>query len=197
MYENIITQMVSNGYIVIGINSLLISGDAAFPGNRVVSMAEVDNWNVVARKTLPTLEQAIEFVYKKIHDEAQDAVFAPMDLNHIAGLGHSFSERAITNVFNKYRERFQALATLDMEVRMGSFEPEKLMVPSMHIISAYWRSAFDWQRLRYPLNKYGYLVTLSPTKYDRYYGYHMNFTDFQRYNTCLRIKPPWLMSARN
>lgn len=178
MYENTITELVSHGYIVVGINSLFVNGDIALPGNRVVSLVGPENWEVVSQKTIPIMEKDIEFVYKKIHDLKEDDLFKSMDLNKIGGLGHSFGGRAIANVVSAHREWFKALATLDMEVHMGSFEPKNYMVPSMHIINAYWRSAFTWQNLRYPLDKNGYLVTLSPSKNDKHYSYHMNFTDF-------------------
>lgn len=177
MYENIITQLVSHGYIVVGINSMFIHGDIILPNKQVVSMADVGNWEVVSNITMPGLEKDIAFVYRKIKKKTQDDVFQSMDLKHIGAVGHSFGGRAIAEVANQHEKWFQAIATLDMEVHMGSFEPKSLMLPFMHIISAYWRTAFDWQNLRYPLNKKGYLVTLSPLKNNIHYSYHMNFTD--------------------
>ena len=178
LYENLITQLVSHGYIVVGINSMFINGDIIFPNNKIVSMADVQSWDVVTKKTIPVLEEDISFVYKKIHDTAQDIVFNSMDLKHIGAIGHSFGGRAIANVVNHHEKWFHALVTLDMEVYMGSFEPKRSMSPSMHIISAYWKSAFNWLDLHYWLNKNGYLVTLSPTKKDIHYSYHMNLNDF-------------------
>lgn len=179
LYENLLTQLVSHGYIVVGINSVFVNGDIALPNNRVVSMVDVQSWDVVTQKTIPILERDIAFVYKKIRDTPQDVVFKSMDLKRMGALGHSFGGRAIANVVNQHKKWFQALATLDMEVHMGSFEPTNPMImpPCMHIISAYWRSAFNWQDLHYPLNKNGYLVTLSPSRNDKHYSYHMNFTD--------------------
>lgn len=177
LYENLITQLVSHGYIVVGINSVFINGDIALPNNRVVSMVDVENWDIVAQKTIPILERDIAFVYTKIHDRTLHAVFKSMDLQHIGAFGHSFGGRAIANVTNQYTKWFQALATLDMEVHMGSFKPKSPIIPSMHIISAYWKSAFNWQNLHYQLNNNSYLVTLSPTKKDIHHSYHMNFTD--------------------
>lgn len=65
-----------------------------------------------------------------------------------------------------------------VEVHMGSYKPKYTTLPTMHIISSYWRSAFNWLPLVYQLNKNGYLVTLSPTEKNKHYSYHMNFTDF-------------------
>ncbi len=176
-YENTITELVSHGYIVVGINSVFINGDILLPNNTVASTVGTENWNVVSKITLPVLEKDISFVYKKIHDPAQDPVFKSIDLKHIGALGHSFGGRAIANVANQHGEWFQALLTLDMEVHMGSYQPKNFMMPSMHIISAYWRSAFNWQPLQYHLGKNGYLVTLSPSADNKHYSYHMNFTD--------------------
>ena len=178
LYENVITQLVSNGYIVVGINAVFINGDIALPNNKIVSIVEAQNWDVVAKKIFPILEQDISFVYEKIHDALQDPVFKSMDLKHIGALGHSFGGRAIANVANQHEKWFQALMTFDMEVHMGSFKSKYTTLPCMHIISSYWRSAFNWLPLVYQLNKNGYLVTLSPTEKNKHYSYHMNFSDF-------------------
>jgi hypothetical protein len=178
LYENVITQLVSNGYIVVGINSVFNNGDIALPNNRIVNAINSQNWNEATKKTIPALEKDISFVYLKIHDTTQDSVFKSIDLKHIGAVGHSFGGRAIANVANQHKKWFQALVTFDMEVHMGSFKPKNSMMPTMHIISAYWRSMFNWQHLYYQLNKNGYLVTLSPTADDKNYSYHMNFTIF-------------------
>jgi len=177
LYENTITQLVSHGYIVVGINSVFINGDILLPNNTVASTVDPLIWDVVSKTTLPVLEQDISFVYGKIHDPTQDPVFNSMDLKHIGALGHSFGGRAIANVANQHEGWFQALLTLDMEVHMGSYQPKNSMMPCMHIISAYWRSAFNWLPLQYHLGKNGYLVTLSPSSENKHYSYHMDFTD--------------------
>lgn len=180
LYENLITELVSHGYIVVGINSMFINGDIALPNDKIISTIDVQSWNVATTKIIPILERDVEFVYKKIHDKSQNALFNSMDLKHIGVIGHSFGGRAVANVVNRHETWFQALVTFDMEAHMGSFEPRNvsIMPPSMHIITAYWRTAFNWMNLHYRLNKNGYLVTLSPTSKDKHYSYHMNFTDF-------------------
>ncbi|HAT2116453.1 TPA: hypothetical protein I8025_000240 [Legionella pneumophila] len=177
LYENLITQLVSEGYIVLGINSVFINGDIALPNSKVISPKFVDSWDEVSKTIFPVLESDISFVYKKIHHISATDVFRAMDLNHIGGIGHSFGGRALANVANRHTQWFQALITLDMEVHMGSFKPKNTLPPTMHIISAYWRSMFEWQNLNYRLNQNGYLVTLSPNLKNIHYSYHMNFTD--------------------
>jgi len=177
LYENIIAQLVSHGYIVVGINSAFISGDIALPDDKIISAVDVKDWSTVTKTTIPILENDIAFVYKKIQKLAKDKIINAMDLKHIGAMGHSFGGRAIANVTNQHKNWFQALATLDMEVHMGSFEPKSSTMPYMHIISAYWKTAFSWKNIVYPLNKNGYLVTLSPSQDNKHYSYHMNFTD--------------------
>lgn len=177
LYENLITQLVSNGYIVLGINSLFINGEIALPNHKVISPVIIKSWDAVSIQILPVLEGDISFVYKTIHEVSDSDVFKAMDLKHIAGVGHSFGGRAMANVANLHSNWFQALVTLDMEVHMGSFKPQSSVLPMMHIISAYWRSMFNWQRLQYSLNKNSYLVTLTPSEKDLHYSYHMDFTD--------------------
>ncbi|HAT9986989.1 TPA: hypothetical protein JBE48_04810 [Legionella pneumophila subsp. pneumophila] len=176
-YENLITQLVSEGYIVLGINSLFISGDIVLPNNKVVSSIGPENWDVVTKQTLPLLEHDISFVYKKIHEIRHGEVFRAMDLKHIGAIGHSVGGRAMANVAKRHKKWFQALITLDMEVHMGSYNPQNSMMPTMHIIAADWRKSFNWFPLKYSLNKNSYLVTLSPNPKNSHYSYHMNFTD--------------------
>ncbi|KTD78563.1 Predicted dienelactone hydrolase [Legionella steigerwaltii] len=192
LYENLITELVSQGYIVVGINSVFVNGDILLPNNRIVSMVDPQSWDVVTQKTIPILERDIAFVYKRIHDTAQDDVFKSMDLHHIGALGHSFGGRAIANAANHHEKWFQALVTFDMEVHMGSFE-SKNAIPAMHFISAYWRSMFPWFNLHYRLNKNGFLVTLSPNKNEKHYSYHMNFTDF----STLQYMPAYQASMKS
>lgn len=66
-------------------------------------MINPQSWDVVTQKTIPIMEQDIGFVYKKIHDTTQDAVFKSMDLKYIGALGHSFGGRAIANGCRSFR----------------------------------------------------------------------------------------------
>lgn len=180
-YENVITQLVSHGYIVIGINSVFINGDIILPNKKVVSTIGVQNWNVVNEKTIPQLEQDISFVYEKIREPRFNPLFKSMDLKHIGAWGHSFGGRAMANVVKRHEKWFQAMLTFDMEVHMGSYQSKNLTVPTLHIISAYWRTFFNWLPLQYQLNKNGYLVTLTPSLENIHYSYHMNFTDLSTF----------------
>lgn len=177
LYENIITELVSHGFIVIGINSLFIDGDIELPDGHVVHTVVPNNNDEAAARVIPVLEQDISFVYNKIHIKSQDILFKSMDLKHIGALGHSIGGKSIANVVNQHPGWFQALITLDM----ASYKPNDSMmqfdIPHMHIISAYWKSWFNWP-LRYQLGKTGYLVVLSPSEKDKHYSYHMNFSDY-------------------
>ncbi|KTD60909.1 isoform II [Legionella santicrucis] len=82
LYENMITELVSHGYIIVGINSVFINGDIILPNNRIVSMVDPQSWDIVTQKTIPILEQDIAFIYKQIHKATQDVVFKSMDLKH-------------------------------------------------------------------------------------------------------------------
>ncbi|HIF0233127.1 TPA: hypothetical protein ACXYK5_003074 [Legionella pneumophila] len=136
-------------------------------------------WKQVKKEVIPLMEQDIAFVYKKIHNQNNvDSLFKSMNLKRIGLLGHSFGGRAVAQITNQHQKWFQALATLDMEVHMGSFVPLHSTLPSMHILSSYWKSAFTWLNLHYRLNRSSFLVTLSSEKKDIHYSYHMNFTDF-------------------
>lgn len=192
LYENIITDLVSHGFIIVGINSVFIDGDIELPNGHVVHTLAVQNRNEAATKTMRVLEQDISFVYNKIHIKTQDMVFNSMDLKHIGALGHSIGGKAIANIVNQHEDWFQALVTLDM----ASYKPNDSMmqfnIPYMHVISAYWKSYFNWP-LQYHLGKNGYLVVLSPSEKDKHYSYHMNFSDF----STLQYLPVYQASMAN
>lgn len=176
LYENIITNLVSHGFIVIGINSVLIDGDIELPDGHIVRTI-LHTRSEAANEITPILEDDIAFVYKKIHANMQNNVFKLMDLNHIGALGHSIGGRAIANVVNQHKNWFQALVTLDMASYNVNDSLMQFKIPYMHINSAYWISYFNWP-LHYQLGKNGYLVTLSPSAKDKHYSYHLNYTDF-------------------
>lgn len=176
LYENIITELASHGFIVIGINSVFIDGDIELPDGHIVRTI-LHNRSEAANKITPILEQDIAFVYKKIQANMQNKVFKSMDLNQIGALGHSIGGRAIANVVNQHKDWFQALITLDMASYKANDSLMQFKTPYMHIISAYWKSYFNWP-LHYRLGKNGYLVTLSPSAKDQHYSYHLNYTDF-------------------
>lgn len=188
LYENIITELVSHGFIVIGINSVFIDGDIELPDGHIVRTI-LHNRSEAANKITPILEQDISFVYKEIHAKIQNKVFKSMDLNHIGALGHSIGGRAIANVVNQHKDWFQALITLDMASYKANDSLMQFKIPYMHIISAYWKSYFNWP-LHYQLGKNGYLVTLSPSAKDQHYSYHLNYTDF----STLQYLPAYLAS---
>ncbi len=175
LYENIITDLVSHGFIVIGINSVFIDGDIELPNGHIVrTIVDKDE---VTKKITPVLERDISFVYHQIHLKPHDMVFKSMDLKHIGALGHSIGGRAIANIVNQHKDWFQALVTLDMASYKLNDSMMQFNIPYMHIISAYWKSHLNWP-LQYQLGKNGYLVVLSPSEKDKHYSYHMNFSDF-------------------
>lgn len=176
LYENIITELVSHGFIVVGINAVLINGDIELPNSRVINTIP-HIADEVAEKIMPMLEQDIAFVYSNIHAKTQHPVFKAMDVDNIGAMGHSIGARALANIVNLHNNWFKALLTYDM----ASFDAEdsslQIKIPHMHIISAYWKSSHDWP-IEHHLGTNGYLVVLSPSTQDKHYSYHMNFSDF-------------------
>jgi len=56
LYENIISELVSNGYIVVGINTTFINGDISLPNGHVVTTAKTSREE--ANKKFPTTANA-------------------------------------------------------------------------------------------------------------------------------------------
>jgi dienelactone hydrolase len=176
IYENIITNLVSHGYIVIGINTIFVNGDISLPNGHVVKAAIPKSRHEAAKKFLPIQIEDLNFVYKKIHEQQNDEIFSSMDLKHIGAFGHSVGGRTVANVLDKHPDWFQAAATLDIAQYENKIV-QTYRLPVMHMLSAYWESFFSWP-IQFNLGKNNYVIVLSPSLTDLHYSYHLNYSDF-------------------
>lgn len=125
IYENTINELVSHGYIVVGINTLFINGEIALPNGHIVKPAMPIDRKEVNKKFLPLQMQDLSYVFKNIHTlHDSDAVFSAIDLNHIGAFGHSIGGKAMAEVVLQHPDWFQAVATLDI-ASYKDFEPIK------------------------------------------------------------------------
>lgn len=172
LYENFITEIVSHGYIVIGVNSPFISGDVELPNKHIVQSTPVMDVDEVLKKFLPIQKSDLSFVFQKINKEHNsNLIFSSMDLRKIGAFGHSLGALVITNLTKLHPHWFQAAATFDVG---GNSTITKFEIPFMHQISS---SFMQMVPVDFELGANGYVVSISPSedKYD--YSYHMNFSD--------------------
>lgn len=176
LYENMITELVSHGYIVVGINTPFINL-VELPNGHVVKPAILANRKEAGRKFLPLQLQDLAYVFQQLpllHHS--NPVFSAMDLEHVGAFGHSVGAKSLAKIAQEHSDWFHAVVTLDIASYEAHEPIRSFSIPVMHVISAYWEYYFNWP-LEFKLGKNGFLVLLSPSKQNRHYSYHMNYSD--------------------
>ncbi len=111
-YENQITNLVSHGYVVVGVNSFFVGSYIALPtdssGNAhvVLQQKAADEVNVTAEVG------DLKYVYSAINQLPAN-VLSIMDVSKLGLLGHSYGGRAVTNLSDVLPNAFKAVVTDD------------------------------------------------------------------------------------
>jgi pimeloyl-ACP methyl ester carboxylesterase len=177
IYENYIGELVSHGYIVIGINSPFINR-VALPNGHVIEEAQAKSFDEFEKILVPLQIKDLFFVLdqiKLLKDSEQ--IFAAMDLKKIGALGHSIGGRVIADAAHAHPEKFQAAATLDIGIDESGKSLKKFLIPFMHIISANRKTIPQVEPILFELGKNNYLVGIAKNEQDHEYSKHDNFTD--------------------
>jgi len=171
-YENFITELVSHGYIVIGINSPFISGDIELPNKHIIKTSPQMNINEILKNILPIQAGDFSFILKQIYKEhADNLIFSAMDLKHIAAFGHSLGALVVDNFVQTHPKWLQAAVTLDVG---GNSTIKKANLPIMDVVSA---SFIRMVPVEIELGSDGYEVGLTPSSNNYHYSFHMNLSD--------------------
>lgn len=182
-YENTISELVSHGYIVVGINSPIISGDIALLNGQVVKSDSTSD--MVEKKLFALKPENLIYVFNEIHRlHTSNPIFSAMDLQQIGGLGHSGGATAIANIAHVHPNWFKAVVTLDIIHADSAELLKKFDIPFMNIISAFNRKNLQNEThmptpviSAFELGEKGYLVKLSPNDDNYNYSDHQNFSD--------------------
>ena len=175
MYENFITELVSHGYIIVGINTPFINL-VELPNGHVVEAA-YPTFDEIEKKFVVLQSQDLIYVYNKIHILHRSSVlFSAMNLNQIGLFGHSIGARVLADIAHLHPSWFQAAATLDIGSDTTGASTKKFDIPFMHAISANRKSDSPWP-ITFELGNNGYLAGFAQSEDDHNYSYHMNFSD--------------------
>jgi hypothetical protein len=178
LYENTISEIVSHGYIVIGINSLFINA-VELPNGHVVEPAHLKNPAQMESMIIPLLIKDLSNVLDQIHYFRNSSpIFNAMDLNHIGAFGHSIGGRVIADASHSHPNWFQAAATLDIGIDETENSLKPFAIPFMHEIGANRKLISHKLPMVFNLGNNGYLVGLTPTEQNYQFSHHMNFSDF-------------------
>ncbi len=186
-YEDYITNLVSYGYIVVGINSVFVNGYIQLPNGVIV----YNNSQQSMTQSTRLQENDLELVYNQIKSSSNntDKIFAKMDLLHIGAYGHSDGAYSIVQVANQNPSLFQAVALMDEGVELDNIANylKPITNPVLYLVSSYIYNA--QAKLDIPLQPLvkstSYRTVITPNLLNINYSAHSNFAD----DTTLQYNP--------
>ncbi len=195
-YENFITELVSQGYIVVGISTPFINL-VALPDGHVVKSSDLskvtDPSKAVEEIFVPLQTQDVVYVYNKLQEiHTENSFFSSMDLKHIGAFGHSIGAWTLSNVAYTHPSWFKAIVPLDI----GDFKGHSmklLSIPAMYQISSMNQLISSHLPVIFKLGQNGYLIGISPNEQSLGYSKHMNFSD----SSTLQYQPAYTAYMNN
>ncbi|WP_186648907.1 alpha/beta fold hydrolase [Fluviispira vulneris] len=186
-YENIIIHLVSNGYIVIGLNSVFISGDLQMPSGLIANIITPDSdeqKNDLFNNSISDLAFSVSHLKIK---NTKEEILNSIDWNKIALVGHSLGSSTIAHFAQKTKLKVKAIVTLDLTIDLLCQNncPNLVNIPFMHIFSSqFYKQSNDKCFPFYcpPKNKRPspdeFLFVVNNIYNDDSYSMHLSFTDY-------------------
>lgn len=185
-YENTITNLVSNGYVVVAIDSVFISGSIQLPDGIIVPIFPVSTFPELLNNEYPEQLNDLQFIYQQIESiNNNDPIFSHMDTANISGFGHSLGGAAIVNVAYLQPNWFKAVATLDEgydPTKSTNFNSAVTTLPvTTPILYQYSATGYNlaqsiglsWQLV----TQNSYSMVQTPNLQNSQYSEHNNFSD--------------------
>ena len=182
-YENEITNLVSYGYIVVGVNSFFIGDYIALPNAHIVFKEKT----ITDTDISSSMQLDIMFIYNSLN---KIDIIKNGDLNDIGVFGHSLGARASSDLIRKNFRLFKAGVSLDDGIYMSDVHNKAVIkdgfdIPFLHIISGQIFSQINngGATLTFNLNKDNYLIGLAPNNQilqktiPPFYTMHAEFSD--------------------
>lgn len=184
MYENMLTTLVSYGYIVVAINSEFLNGSFKLYNGKIVNSYLPKNKE--QGKALFIINwQDLSFVYKQIFNKKLASFITnAIDFNHVGLLGHSLGAGTVAHFAEQ--QKVQAVVALDLawdniykNAVERDFDAPFLEIFSSQIYLKNKSGNFPYLSQNKPLRKNKYLYVLrnklDPNQKD--YALHMSFSD--------------------
>ncbi|HXH54889.1 MAG TPA: hypothetical protein VNK03_03995, partial [Gammaproteobacteria bacterium] len=174
-YNNVISNLVSNGYIVIGVNSLFINGALKLSNDHVVlppkAYLDVDGRMENMSDLKFVLDHLTEIKYKFNLEKH-------MDFNNLALIGHSRGAMSIVNRLkqNKNYNHIKSILLMDPAdmLMQKNYPLPPFSIPTMIMWSSYFKKEVKGEAL---LGKNNYEVILKPKNASDSFTHHNNFSD--------------------
>ncbi len=183
IYENFITELVSQGYIVVGISTPFINL-VALPNGHIVKQANftnvTDSIKAIKDTFVPLQTQDLIYTYKKLQEpHAANSLFSSMDLKHIGAFGHSIGAWTLVDATYNHPDWFQAIVPIDIGDGTGQSMKhiKDIKTPAMYQISSTRQLLGTYLPVIFELSHNGYLVVISPSELSAGFSQHANFSD--------------------
>ncbi|MCK4869485.1 MAG: hypothetical protein KAS93_00065 [Gammaproteobacteria bacterium] len=185
-YNNVISSLVSNGYIVIGVNSLFINGALELSSGRVVLPPKV-YWD---RDGQAVNLGDLQFVLNKLaRIKYKHNLTSSMNFNNIELIGHSRGAMTIVHYLERTKgHHIKSIVLMDPEnmAYHTKYPLPKFNIPTMTMWSSWYKN--DRHAVVTP-GKNIYEVVLAPDSKNKTYSNHENFSDFStlQYHSALQM----------
>jgi predicted dienelactone hydrolase len=163
-YENQITNLVSHGYIVIGVNSFFIGSWIGLPNGHIVLSKELET-----KQLLETQKNDIKFIMNNLN-QLPSSIYNKLDTKDIGLIGHSDGGGAIELLVSQENSSNQIKAAIAEDGNYGDDPSGKTIsidgfnIPFMHILSGSigYAPKFLKFQLSYKLNKDNFVIGMAP-----------------------------------
>lgn len=175
-YSNIISNLVSHGYIVLAINSLFINGELPLSNGHMVappeSYVDADGRKANISDLKFILDNLATIKFKRhLNDH--------IDFTNISAIGHSRGAMSIVNLLKQhpeYEKRLKTIVLMDPGDLLleQNYPLPKYEIPSLVLWSSSFKEGMKGAAL---LGKNNCEVVLKPSNASNDYSKHENFTD--------------------
>lgn len=178
LYTNIIRELVSHGYIVIGLDSLIISGALKLSNNHISKRPAIFDGNFEFDS--PELKQNILYVLSNFSTLGIDKnIRQAMNTKSIGVLGHSMGAMTLAYILNNNQQpiKISAIALMDPGTSLGkqNYPIHDFKIPTIVLWSAYFKYKMQGtiKKTHTSTEK-----VITPTQNNITYSNHLNFTDY-------------------
>jgi len=184
-YTNIVSDLVSNGYIVIGINSLFINGALELSNGHIVSPPDAYSDVHGREENIGDLKFVLDHItdIKYEFNLKQD-----MDFNCVGLIGHSRGAMSIVNLLKQNQNYKEVRAVILMDpgdgLMQANYPLSKFSIPKMTMWSSLFKNEAHGSSL---VGEYNYEIILKPKNANDNFSDHNNFSD----NSTLQYHPAY------
>lgn len=196
LYENVIEELASHGYIVMAVNNTFVGSAILFPDGRIVNYQLPEKPTFDGDKSVLNDILFVRQLLNTTRDVSLLKLIAHMHLKKIGLFGHSMGGISVVKAIRSYPNIFQAAISLDappVDFGTGTYSKSELAgfqdTPFMRLFAAEWRNLCSVPKdAKFELLDNNYYALLSPSEDNITYTSHMSFSDFStlRYQTILK-----------